>query len=129
MKVFLKSCFLAVALATPVVLATTAGDLRSSAEDALRVPAPVSIVPAEIDSRHRGRVLIVEFVVTERGVPAEIVVRSAAPPDLEIPLKNALARWTFSPALDADGQPVRMKVMAPIRIGTARASLPLVAMK
>jgi TonB family protein len=68
--------------------------------------------------KQQGRVTI-EFVVTEEGVPTELVVVESAGAILDKAVLDALAKWRYEPAM-RNNEPVRvkMRVRQRFRLGT-----------
>ena len=80
------------------------------------IPVPVSVVMPEVESRFAGQQLTFEFVVDPTGRPTQI---ASTTPDADGELVSAVLaaveKWQFAPAL-ADGKPVAMKVVLPVKI-------------
>ena len=58
--------------------------------------------------KQQGHVTV-EFVLTEEGVPAELVVLESAGNVLDQAVMDSLAEWRYTPA-EKDGVPVRVKM-------------------
>ena len=80
------------------------------------IPVPISGVSPEVESRFAGQQVVLEFVVDTAGMPAQIAsVMPAADAELVSAVLAAVEKWQFAPAL-ADGKPVAMKVVLPVKI-------------
>jgi len=80
------------------------------------IPVPISVVSPEVESRFAGQQVVLEFVVDTAGKPAQIAsVMPAADAELVSAVLAAVEKWQFAPAL-ADGKPVAMKVVLPVKI-------------
>ena len=99
--------------ATPVVHANTAE--RFPQPDT--APVATSIVPAAYTQQARyagfqGKVFVT-VLVDERGVPFQVEPTGPIPFDLEIPVRDAVLHWRFSPALVA-GKPVESRTVVEV---------------
>ena len=93
------------------------------------IPAPLSVVMPEVDSRFAGKQVLLEFVVDAAGKPTLIASNSpAADPELVDAVKYAVAQWRFAPAL-VNGLPVARKVALPVNIVDSFDSGSRLAMK
>ena len=82
------------------------------------IERPVPEYPAADKAAGRGGRVVLQFVVRKDGTPAEIaVVRSSGHPSLDNAATDAVARWRFEPATDADGAPVDQRVQVPFDFG------------
>lgn len=79
------------------------------------IPVPLSVVAPEVPSRHAGRVVELEFVVTAAGRPEDLLLRTPVARDLGESLRDAVAQWRFAPAT-RDGQAVARRVVVPFHI-------------
>ena len=79
-------------------------------------PMPLKTPPPVITRDLKGKAGLVTAVgvIDEDGKVASVTVAKATDPLLEAPTIQALERWRFKPA-EAAGQPVRAKIMIPVR--------------
>jgi TonB family protein len=78
------------------------------------VPAPLTVVTprAIVDANEEVRLT---FTVNEMGRPTNIAVKSTTNKEIVDSVKDAVARWTFAPAV-RDGARVATKVELPVRL-------------
>jgi TonB family protein len=81
------------------------------------VPVPVSVVSPKSVSDLSGLVEV-EFIVSEKGKPTQITVRSTTDDILVEPVLAAVSRWKFAPMI-VNGTPVAKKVVLPVRFTAA----------
>ncbi|OAM91959.1 hypothetical protein AW736_26040 [Termitidicoccus mucosus] len=81
------------------------------------VPAPLTVVTprAIVDANEEVRLT---FTVNEMGRPTNIAVKSTTNKEIVDSVKDAVARWTFVPAV-RDGARVATKVELPVRFMVA----------
>jgi TonB family protein len=80
-----------------------------------REPIPLTwtreeIPPAALASGARGEVLVRGVIGVDGRMSGLTVVESSRSPDLDQAAVAAFGRWTFSPGLDANGQPTTVSV-------------------
>jgi len=79
------------------------------------VPVPVAVVTPSVGPEYNGATVQLEFIVDQKGKPAEFVVKYTPDEELAAAVLSAVKQWRFMPA-EVDGKPVATKVALPVRI-------------
>ena len=79
------------------------------------VPVPLAVVSPTVGTEFNGGFVQLEFVVDDKGKPAEFSIKSATDDVLAKVVVEAVKQWRFLPA-EVDGKPVAAKVALPVKI-------------
>jgi TonB family protein len=79
------------------------------------VPVPTVVVAPTVGPEFNGTTVQLEFVVDEKGKPANLSVTSTTDGALATAVMDAVKQWRFKPA-ERNGAPVATKVALPVRI-------------
>jgi TonB family protein len=79
------------------------------------IPVPVAVVSPSVGPEYGGSQLELEFVVDQKGKPANVSVKSAPDETVATAVADAVKQWKFKPA-ERDGIPVATKVVLPVKI-------------
>ncbi len=67
-------------------------------------------LPAEVVSNNLGRLIVVYAEISSEGTPESLRIIQSPNPLLNEPLLEAIAKWTFRPAV-LNGEPVAVKAL------------------
>lgn len=79
------------------------------------VPVPIAVVTPAVGPDYGGTEVELEFVVDQKGNPAEVSVKSAPDSTVAESVVDAVKQWKFKPA-ERNGVPVATKVALPVKI-------------
>ena len=77
--------------------------------------APIELAP-DIVARHRGESIGLTVTVGEDGLVKKATVISEVCPECDRAAVEAVRKYRFRPARDADGRPVEATIAIPIRL-------------
>lgn len=121
MKSFVSWLILAAgtALVVPAVQASTPSSQPKpiTRQEAVKLPAPSKVVGfTQLPRRFENAVVHVVLTVDEKGTPRDVAGWPRMPADLAERILPAVSQWTFTPALDQDGNPRPMRVVLPLQL-------------
>ena len=113
-----KSVIVSLSLLAALPALAQAEGTCTSQESKITVPVPTKIVQPGVSANQVGKVVLLQFTVTENGKPTNIQTVDLRPADplLAERIIRALRSWEFTPALSDDGQPVAVSVTMPIKV-------------
>ena len=117
---------LPVVVALPLYASATTEEYELKKYEVLDIavlPEPESHPTPPVSSRFIGTELTIKLSINEKGKPSQVrLVRPLfAYNDVHLmslasQMENTIRKWKFSPAEDANGNPVKVKAILPIRI-------------
>ena len=113
-----KSVLVSLSLLAALPVFAQAEGACTSQKSELNVPVPTKIVQPGVSASQVGKVVLLQFTITEKGKPTNIqtVDLRQDDPVLAERIIRALRSWEFTPALSDDGQPVAVTVTMPIKV-------------
>ena len=113
-----KSILVGLGLLTAIPAFALEKSACSSLNSENSAPVPTKIVQPGIAPEQVGKVVLVQFTITEEGKPTRIQSVDPRPDDplLTARIIRALRSWEFSPALSEDGRPIAVTVRMPIKV-------------
>ena len=113
-----KSVLAGLSLLAALPVFAQAGDACASKISEDNLPVPTKIVQPGVSASQFGKVVLLQFTITEEGKAKNIQTVDLRPNDpvLAERIIRALRSWEFTPALSDDGQPVAVSVTMPIKV-------------
>ena len=118
MKTHVKSILVSLSLLVAFPAFAHEENVSSTLKSEGRDPVPTKIVRPGVAPDQVGKVVLVQFTITEEGKPTRIQSVDPRPDDplLTARIIRALRSWEFSPALNEDGRPIAVRVRMPIKV-------------